>query len=65
VGFELALDKTALFDELTTLGFPETDRAESDQKVPLPLSITINGVETSTTTIMRFRERDALWVIDR
>jgi hypothetical protein len=65
VGFELALDKTALFDELTTLGFPETDLAESNQTVPLPLSITINGVEASTTTILRFRERDALWVIAR
>jgi hypothetical protein len=65
VGFELALDKTALFDELTTLGFPETDLAERDQRVPLPLSVIINGVEASTTTVLRFRERDALWVVAR
>jgi hypothetical protein len=65
VGFELELNRAELLNELTTLGFPETDLAESDQRVPLPLSVTLNGVEASTTTTLRFRDRDAIWVIAR
>lgn len=65
VPFDLAIDRAALFAELTTLGFPETALAESGQTVSLPVTVSINGVEASTTQILKFDPRDEVWVISR
>lgn len=61
VAFELAIDRADLFKELTILGFPETSLATNGQKVPLPLSITINGIESSITKSLKFDGDQELW----
>lgn len=63
VGFDLTLERVAIFDELSTLGFPASADASEGQQVPLPISIMVNGVEASTTALLSFRSRDARWRI--
>ena len=61
VKYELTLERVALFRQLSTLGFPTSDEAVGGQIVSLPVSVTVNGVESSTTVNLVFRERDARW----
>lgn len=65
LAFDLAIDRADLFQELTILGFPETGLATAGQRVPLPLSITINGIESSVTESLKFNGRDELWTLAR
>lgn len=65
VAYELAIDRAALFDELTTLGFPETALAEDGQTVSLPVAISINGVESSVTAPLTFDGDQSYWGLSR
>lgn len=65
VPFDFTIDKAALFAELTTLGFPETALAQSGQRVALPLTISINGIEASATQMLRFNSKKDIWVLSR
>jgi secreted trypsin-like serine protease len=65
LSFELAIDRSDLFQELTILGFPETSFATTGQKIPLPLAITINGIESSVTENLKFDGKEELWVLSR
>lgn len=61
VRFDLTLERATIFDELSTLGFPTSDIASNGQQVPLPINVTIKGVDSSFTSILSFRESDARW----
>lgn len=63
--FELAIDRSDLFRELTILGFPETTLATDGQSIPLPLSIAINGIESSVTENLKFDEDTEEWGLAR
>ncbi len=63
--FSLTLERVALFDELATLGFPASESAVDGQIVPLPLTINIEGIEGSVTTLLKLRGRDLRWVISK
>lgn len=65
VAFELAIDRSDLFKELTILGFPETSLAADGQKVPLPLSITIKGIDSSITENLKFDADQEAWELAR
>ncbi len=63
LNFELTFERTSLFNELATLGFPATAQASQGDRIPLPLTIRLNGQESSTTVFLRFRESDERWVL--
>lgn len=63
VRFDLTLERVKLFSELSTLGFPSSFDASEGQQVPLPLTVLVNGVESSTTTILGFKSRSARWSV--
>lgn len=65
IPFELAIDRSDLFKELTILGFPETSLATDGQKIPLPLSISINGIESSVTESLKFDQDNEGWTLAR
>lgn len=61
VRYNLTIESRSLFEELSTLGFPESSDATQGEQVSLPLSVTLNGVEASTTTVLTFRSSDSRW----
>lgn len=61
VSFDLTLERLPIFGELATLGFPGSEAASEGQEVPLPISLTVNGIESTATVILRFSTRDARW----
>jgi hypothetical protein len=61
--FDLTFERVPLAEELSTLGFPSTADAVGGQEVALPLSVTIDGVESSATVTLRFGARDERWRI--
>jgi hypothetical protein len=63
--FDLTFERVALFDELATLGFPTSANASRGDPIALPLSVTINGIESSTTILLKFRQSDQRWVISK
>jgi hypothetical protein len=63
--FDLTFERVALFDELATLGFPTSANASRGDQIALPLSVTINGIESSTTILLKFRQSDQRWVISK
>ena len=65
VRYFLTLERVPIFAEIATLGFPNSANASEGQEVSLPLSLTVNEVESSTTVILRFSSRDARWRIKK
>lgn len=62
VKYLLTIEKQSIFDEIATLGFPNSENASAGQEVPLPITVTVDGVESAVTATLAFRERDARWV---
>ncbi|MCO6432477.1 MAG: trypsin-like serine protease [Deltaproteobacteria bacterium] len=65
VKYFLTLERVPFYDELATLGFPMSDQAVEGQEVPLPVTVSIDGIESSATAILRFRSRDARWFVPK
>lgn len=65
VKYFLTFERVQIFDELATLGFPASAVASEGQEVSLPLTITINGVESATTAVLTFSTRDSRWRVKK
>jgi hypothetical protein len=65
VSFDMSLDRVALFEALSTLGFVANSEALNGQGVYLPVSISINGVEATATVMVRYSSRTRTWSLAR
>jgi hypothetical protein len=65
VRYFLTLERLAIFDEIASLGFPNSLNASEGEVVALPLFITLDGVESSATALLVFRSNDARWRIQK
>lgn len=63
--FDLSVDRVALFEALSTLGFVNNSEAVNGQGVFLPVSISINGVEATSTVMVRYSSRNKTWSLAR